>query len=52
MNDDNTLAQQMVAAAPTASRNVSLSTAPKRVAVVNVWDATFLPFLINCDNLV
>ncbi|WP_165768223.1 hypothetical protein [Hymenobacter amundsenii] len=52
MNDDNTLAQQMVAAAPAASRNVNLNTDSKRMAVINVWDAMFLPSLINCDNVI
>ncbi|GAA4013299.1 hypothetical protein GCM10022408_27850 [Hymenobacter fastidiosus] len=39
MNDTPTLAQQMVAAAPVATRNVNLSTDPKRMAVIKVWDA-------------
>ncbi|RFP66341.1 hypothetical protein D0N36_04820 [Hymenobacter lapidiphilus] len=39
MNDNTILAQQMVAAAPAASRNVNLSTVPKRMAVIKVWDA-------------
>ncbi len=51
MNDNATLAQQMVAAAPAASRSVNLSTAaPKRMAVINVWDAMFFPSLINHDD--
>ncbi|TGE21643.1 hypothetical protein E5K00_15310 [Hymenobacter aquaticus] len=41
MNDNTTLAQQMVAAAPAATRNVNLSTDPKRMAVIKVWDAMF-----------
>ncbi|NVO32368.1 amino acid--tRNA ligase-related protein [Hymenobacter lapidiphilus] len=39
MNDNTTFAQQMVAAAPAATRNMNLSTGPKRMAVINVWDA-------------
>lgn len=42
MNDNTTLAQQMVAAAPAATRNVKLSTDPKRMAVI----------LINRDNVI
>ncbi|RYU78083.1 amino acid--tRNA ligase-related protein [Hymenobacter persicinus] len=41
MNDTTTLAQQMVAAAPAATRNVNLSTDPKRMAIIKVWDAMF-----------
>jgi asparaginyl-tRNA synthetase len=41
MNDNTTLAQQMVAAAPAATRNVNLNTDPKRMAVIKVWDAMF-----------
>jgi asparaginyl-tRNA synthetase len=41
MNDNTTLAQEMVAAAPGATRNGSLSTDPKRMAVIKVWDAMF-----------
>lgn len=41
MNDNTTLAQQMVAAAPAATRNVNLSTDPKRMAIIKVWDAMF-----------
>ncbi|PJJ53321.1 hypothetical protein [Hymenobacter chitinivorans] len=39
--NDTTLAQQMVAAAPAATRSVSLSTGPKRMAVINGWAAMF-----------
>ena len=52
MNDNATLAQQMVAAAPAASRSVNLSTDSKQVAVTNVWDAMFLPFFLNRDNVI
>lgn len=65
MNDNTTLAQEMVAAAP-ATRNVSLSTDPKRMAIIKVWDAIHVapfmlsqtnirqrvPFLINCENVI
>ncbi|WP_157547698.1 hypothetical protein [Hymenobacter sp. DG25A] len=41
MNDNTTLAQEMVAAAPGATRNVNLSTDSKRMAVIKIWDAMF-----------
>jgi hypothetical protein len=33
MNDNATLAQQLVAAAPAATRNVNLSTDPRRMGI-------------------
>ncbi|NVO83519.1 class-II aminoacyl-tRNA synthetase family protein [Hymenobacter terrestris] len=39
MNDDTTFAKQIVAAAPTATRNVNPNTGPRRMAVIEVWDA-------------
>ncbi|WP_303310008.1 hypothetical protein [Hymenobacter sp. BT730] len=66
MNDNTTLAQEMVAAAPAATRNVTLSTDPKRMAIIKVWGAIRVapfilgqtnirqrvPFLINRENVI
>jgi len=46
MQDYTTLAQQISAAAPAATRNVNLSTDPKRMAIIEV------PFVINRENVI